>query len=263
MRNAAGSIALLVTTLTFAACASAGTPGTTSAPSVASSIPPVGVWQLEQLGDAAPTAEAPITARFGADGSLSGSSGCNRFTGRYEVSGNTITVAEPLASTMMACDEAVMAQEAAFLAALQGVQTFELDGESLTLTGRGEDLVFGAQSQDLAGTDWTVTSYNTGTGAVSSVLAGTTATVTFAADGKVSGSGGCNRFTGAWSAEGGQLKISSLASTRMACADPAGVMEQEAALLKALESAATYSVEGGVLDIRTTDGATAAQLARA
>ena len=46
------------------------------------------------------------------DGSASGSGGCNNFSGPYEVDGDSLTIG-PLAGTMMACEEAKMAVEAA------------------------------------------------------------------------------------------------------------------------------------------------------
>ena len=39
----------------------------------------------------------------------------------------------PIASTLMACDEALMAQEGAYLAALVAARTFTISGETLTL----------------------------------------------------------------------------------------------------------------------------------
>ncbi|MCZ7589672.1 MAG: META domain-containing protein [Gaiella sp.] len=48
----------------------------------------------------------------------------------------------------------------------------------------------------------------------------------------------------------------------MLCDQPAGVMDQEAGYLAALETAATYRVEGSKLELRTADGAIAAQFQR-
>lgn len=61
--------------------------------------------------------------------------------------------------------------------------------------------------------------------------AGLSLTVTF--DGKVSGTTGCNRFTGTADLDAAVIQFSPLAVTEMACADPAA-MEREAAYLKAL-----------------------------
>ena len=59
-------------------------------------------------------------------------------------------------------------------------------------------------------------------------------------DGRVAGSGGCNRFTGKGVISGGQVEIGLLATTRMAC--PSAVMNQEAKYLKALASSKRYEI---------------------
>jgi heat shock protein HslJ len=41
----------------------------------------------------------------------------------------------------------------------------------------------------------------------------------------------------------------------MACSDPVGVMDQESQYLTAIQSAATYLIEGNVLELRASDGA--------
>ena len=51
----------------------------------------------------------------------------------YETSGNEITIGSPGASTMMACPEAIMEQESAYLAALEAAATYQFDGDILTL----------------------------------------------------------------------------------------------------------------------------------
>jgi hypothetical protein len=42
------------------------------------------------------------------------------------------------------------------------------------------------------------------------------------------------------------------------CPEPAGVMEQEMLYLKALETAATYRIDGNFMELRTADDAMAA-----
>jgi heat shock protein HslJ len=120
-------------------------------------------------------------------------------------------------------------------------------------------LVYKAQTQDLAGTSWEVISYNNGKQAVTSVLAGSSITAEFGKDGTLSGNSGCNSYNGSYTINGNQITIGPLASTRMACSAPEGVMEQEAQYLAALETAATYQIEGTVLELRTQDGALAVQ----
>jgi len=61
---------------------------------------------------------------------------------------------------------------------------------------------------------------------------------------------------------GNQVTIGPLASTMMFCEDPAGTMDQEAQYLAALQTAATYQIENNVLELRTTDGALAANFTK-
>jgi heat shock protein HslJ len=72
------------------------------------------------------------TLQFGQAGQASGSAGCNRFTGTWSSQGIGASV-RPGATTRMACGEASMAQERAYLQALQAVEWFLLDGDRLEL----------------------------------------------------------------------------------------------------------------------------------
>ena len=83
----------------------------------------------EPVANAA-TGEVPYLELEG--GRVSGTGGCNRLTGTYETSGDTLRFG-PLATTRMACEEAVMRRETAFLAALAATTRFELAGSSLVL----------------------------------------------------------------------------------------------------------------------------------
>jgi heat shock protein HslJ len=61
---------------------------------------------------------------------------------------------------------------------------------------------------------------------------------------RVSGSSGCNRFTGGWQQDGATLKLGKFASTMMAC--PPAVMEVERRFLATLETVTgvTYTTAG-------------------
>jgi len=218
------------------------------------------VWALTELKGAPLTAGVGISAQFTSDGMVSGSAGCNRYTGTYTVSGSSITFPSPMATTMMMCDESVMAQESAYLSVLGEVKTYAIKGDQLTLVGSDKTIlaVYKVESQDLSGTSWEPTGYNNGKQAVTGALEGTTLTADFGKDGTLSGNSGCNTYSGGYKVNGDQITIGPLASTMMACSDPAGVMDQEAQYLAALQSAATYQIEGNVLQLRTKDDALAA-----
>ena len=79
-------------------------------------------------------ADSTITALFGTDGSLAGNASVNQYTTTYTTSGeDQMTIAGPIASTMMAGPDALMAQEAAYLAALPKTATYSIDGDELWL----------------------------------------------------------------------------------------------------------------------------------
>ena len=65
-------------------------------------------------------------------------------------------------------------------------------------------------------------------------------------DGKVTGSGGCNRYSATViSPSPGALKVGAISATKMACAGPAGSNEQR--YFQALEKVETYALEEGRL----------------
>lgn len=114
-----------------------------SSPSVASS--PVGpTWTLSSLDGKPAVAAAAITAEFTSEGRVTGSSGCNRYTGSAQVDAGRLAVG-PLASTMMACDhDGLMAQETRYLAQLQAATHYTVSGDELRLGTSATDasLVF-------------------------------------------------------------------------------------------------------------------------
>ena len=117
-----------------------------------------------------------------------------------------------------------------------------------------------APQNPLAGTSWQVSGYNNGTGAMVSVLGGTTLTAAFDQS-QVSGNGGCNAYGGPYRVSGANIAIGPLATNQMMCGE-AGVMDQEQQFLTALQSAATYQLDGNRLELRRADGALAVSLVR-
>lgn len=61
-------------------------------------------------------------------------------------------------------------------------------------------------------------------------------------DGKVTGSGGCNRFFAEAEVKGDRIAIGKAGATMMAC--PEALMDQERKFLAALEAAAAYRIDG-------------------
>jgi heat shock protein HslJ len=79
-----------------------------------------------------------ITIRFGADGSVSGSGGCNGYGGTYTVGPNEALTLSQVIATLRACaGENTMAWEGRYFAALQTVSAYKLDGAQVQLVFAG------------------------------------------------------------------------------------------------------------------------------
>jgi heat shock protein HslJ len=200
-----------------------------------------------------------VTAVFGEDGKVAGSAGCNHYFGSYTVDGAKMTVGA-LGSTEMYCtDPGVMEQESTYLGLLGSVASFAIEGEELTLLdANGTKVLMFAKAvppepKPLVGTNWTLESLHTGD-AVSSVIAGSEITAVFGDDGKVAGSAGCNRYFASYNLSGSSLTFGPAGSTKMSCAEPEGVMEQESTYLGLLETARSYTIEGDRLSLQDENG---------
>jgi heat shock protein HslJ len=249
MRNLTRVCLLALGLLALVAC------GPASAAPVVASVDLAGTsWVLSSLDGDLPLAGTTVTLQFGQDGTVAGSDGCNRFSTTYTQEGYDLTIDQPMASTMMACLEPVMDQSLAFMSALEQTANFTGTERQLILQDGNRILAsFVASSQNLAGTSWEVTSFNNGRDAVVSVLLGTAISADFSAAGQVSGNAGCNDYFASYSVNGDAIEIGQAGSTLRLCPEPPGVMEQEAEYLAALTSAATYSIEGNLLQMRTAD----------
>jgi len=91
-------------------------------------------WTLTELEGAPPLDGTTIDLTITDDG-VSGSSGCNTYTGSAELDTETssLVVGAELASTMMACEQPIMDQEQRYLAALASVVSYEMAADELIL----------------------------------------------------------------------------------------------------------------------------------
>jgi len=104
-------------------------------------------WRPVVLGNAAVPEDAEIFVRFEAEGSLKGNGGCNAFFGSYKVSGESLEIG-PMGGTRMACPEAVMDLEGAFMAALEAGKRYRRDGARLDLFDSGSAAVVSLAQRD-------------------------------------------------------------------------------------------------------------------
>ena len=230
----------------LAGCGDSGDERPAAGPAPFDGIP----WVVASGLDAPGAAEHAPTMTF-LDGAVSGSTGCNRFHGPFTVSGDTLEIGG-LATTLIGCPDSGAAVEREFLDTLERVARWRMDGDELVLSAEdGGELLRLAEPSPVG--SWEATSLRT-PDAVSSVLPGTSITATFAQDGTLTGSAGCNDYHARYTTDGGAIEIGRPGITRKACTSPDGVMEQEDAYVAALPRAASYTVEGERLTLLASDG---------
>jgi len=99
--------------------------------------PLLGKWQVDSFASAPNTVSAllpgtTMDVAFGI-GNVGGFAGCNSFSGVYGTNGNVVRIGR-LATTRLTCADDVMAQEAAFLKALEGAALVETRNDQVNLT---------------------------------------------------------------------------------------------------------------------------------
>jgi heat shock protein HslJ len=125
-RSLALAATLFVACLTLAACSS--TPAADL---------PGSQWTVTSIDGTTTQAEGTPTIEFGSDGAVAGTTGCNRYSGKVLVDGDKITF-QSIASTLIGCDDALGAQEQAFIAALDKASNWSIGPNGdLTITGGG------------------------------------------------------------------------------------------------------------------------------
>lgn len=185
-----------------------------------------------------------ITALF-ESGRVSGNGGCNNYAGSYVTEGNNINISQ-LLSTLMFCEDNVSSQESVYLLNLQNAATYNISDSRLRMMDANGTVILTyseAQPLPLVGTNWSMLNYNNGREAVVGALGGTEVTAIFGADGNLTGTAGCNNYRAGFQLDGNKIDIGPAATTRMFCAEPEGVMDQEAEYLRAIENAATYKID--------------------
>jgi heat shock protein HslJ len=218
-------------------------------PSAADVVEATGSWQMSSgtvdgVGFRI-VPDAPITMTVkGSD--VGGRSACNHYGAEFVVEDGEVRL-RMSSMTMMACPEPAMSAETAFVGAIGRVTGATRDGDRLTLTGPGVELVFDRLAPvpvaALVGTDWVLESLISGD-AVSSV-AGDPATLRLEADGTFNGSTGCRTFKGRWIEADGGITPTDLA---MDGECPADLASQDGHVVSVLEGF-RVAIDGDVLTL--------------
>jgi heat shock protein HslJ len=106
--------------------------------------PLLGSWVVDSYANAPGSQVVPIsgtelTVVFGI-ANVGGSSGCNTYDGTYGTNGNLVRIGR-IATTRKVCADDVMAQETAFLQALEGSALIERRGDALVLRDRNDNVI--------------------------------------------------------------------------------------------------------------------------
>lgn len=111
---------------------------------------PVGNWLAEDIDGGGVIDNLQSRIDIAADGTVSGSGGCNRMGGQATIEGTNLSFGA-LVSTEMACAPAVMDQEGKFHDALGRVTSFRRDdarGKLILLDAAGEAIIILAQRDE-------------------------------------------------------------------------------------------------------------------
>ncbi|GAA1032288.1 hypothetical protein GCM10009557_30320 [Virgisporangium ochraceum] len=197
-----------------------------------------------------------IRLRIPAADKISVQAGCNTAEGPARIEGTKLVV-EDFASTAIGCEQALQQQDEWVHGFFRAGPTWELTGNDLVLKSADLELTFtdravAEPARPLIDTKWALNTVVGAGGTASSVPAGVSATITFAADGRVTGNTGCNAFGGTATVAGDQITFGDLASTRRACVGAAGSLEAD--VLRVLEGTAKYRIEGDRLILEAADG---------
>jgi heat shock protein HslJ len=243
---------LLAVSLVLAACSSGGSAATAN-PSgdPAAAVPATpealdGKTFLSTGMTGASLVEGSIVTLTFKGNTIGVSAGCNQANGAYGIVDGVVKLGL-LATTEMACEAPLMAQDTLITTFLDG-STATLSGDTLTFA-KGDvtltllDKEVATPDGTLEGPRWVVTDVQTGS-TVSTVPAGATAALTFGPR-TVAVEAGCNTGSGPYTDDGDTITFGPIALTMMAC--PPDKMALEAAVLSVLQGKATYAIDANTL----------------
>jgi heat shock protein HslJ len=186
------------------------------------------------------------------DVTVSANAGCNTMNGGYTIDGDTLEV-EAMAMTQMACDEALMDQDAFVSGFLTSGPTIVLDGDELVLTSGEETITFldrevADPDRPLEGTTWVVESVVSDQ-AVSSVPGGVEATLLIEGE-QASVDTGCNSGTTTVEVTDTTITFGPMATTLALCE----FQDFEDAVMSTMTGEVEYEIEADLLSLRQPDG---------
>ena len=207
-----------------------------------------------------PTEGTMFSAAFGRQfgmpsGIQAGGTGCRDYASTYFAGTDKIKVNLPQTS-QNECSDTQMETEQGFFLGLNAARNYRILGNEMQVFYDGAVLIFEGSYPEteqgpltiLDGTMWWLTSIDTFV-----AVPGSESTIAFTINpdgetGTVSGSGGCNTYSGEIT---GVFSLGPINSSVALCDTPEGIMEQEAAYFNVLQNANGVWIEGNTLRITT------------
>lgn len=243
---------LFIASALLTACGSA-------TPAISPPMPLSGTSWTLILINGEPIVENALPTLIIDENSVGGNASCNSFGGDFSQDGGKLRFG-PLFSTMMACLEpALMEQEVAYVQALEAAVGFRIEsGQLMLLDEEGQALlVFDPYQPPLGEKIWILVAYAAPPG-VTTPLPTVQVTAQFTGD-EVRGLTGCNEYSAPYSQDGEKIRFDAAISTKIFCAEPEGLMQQESDFLNAFGLAASHKIEGRILNFYNADGQTVLQ----
>ena len=119
-----------------------------SQPQVVSHEQLMGRWHVDVVLDTPTINNSPANLVFSPNGQLTGNNSCNQFSGHYAQQGNLLQLA-PSNSTMKACVDSLMIQEADLMKAISLVQQIDFSKGKLNLLSKKGDTLLVLTKQAL------------------------------------------------------------------------------------------------------------------
>ncbi|MEO8247411.1 MAG: META domain-containing protein [Chloroflexota bacterium] len=211
-----------------------------------------GTWQGDtiELRDDAPISLTVNGATAG------GRSACNSYFAEVARDGGGARFTG-IGGTEMGCDGPVMALETAYLSALGAVTRWQRDGDRLRLSGPGVELTYAMvvppADAALVGTRWQLETIES-SGSASNAIDFEGVSMTFAADGTVSGTAGCTTWNGRWREEGGRVVATDILVAANSCAPPDPASSAEGVVMSIVKDGFAARIEGSTLSVEPEAG---------
>lgn len=217
-----------------------------------------GEWKLMELEEQlVPTAsKAMLAFTAGGPNIVSGSTGCNRMNGSFEISGSHSIKFSPLATTKMAClDENANKLESLFLQTIPLIDRWVIDGDVLKLFIK-EHLAAKLKAQKPASAEelklngeWELNYISGAKIAFVGLFPNKKPTIIFNFPGEeATGNGSCNGYSVKVKTDGNKINFGDALSTMMACEG-----NGEPQYFKTLKTITSYGINGTSLTLIKDD----------